>query len=115
MFLLDRQRAIRGADAALREADLPLYADVVVALHRLQSAVDQLAEQWGKTPPNIQAQRAMHHALEAKEQIACFQQSPVAYERMRQQAEIELRRVLSVAKRQPPPASEPDDPFDFDF
>lgn len=101
MSLLDRQRAIRGADAALREADLPLYADVVVALHRLQHAVDQLAEQWGKTPPNAQAQRVMHYALEAKELIGCFQENPVTYEKMRRQAQQEARRVIDFARQLP--------------
>ena len=114
MSLLDRQQAIRSADAALREADLPLYADVVVALHRLQDAVDKLQQQSGRNPISPQMKAVLHYATDAKELVACFQHSPADYERMRKHAEIEVRRALSFAKHQPPPqASEPDHPFDF--
>ena len=113
MSLLDRQRAIRSADAALREADLPLYADVVVALHRLQAAVEKLHDPNSRKPISPQLKCVLHYATDAKELVECFQHSPVDYERMRKQAEIELRRALAFAKHQPPASSEPDDPFDF--
>ena len=106
MFLLDRQYeyAIRGADAALREADLPLYADVVVALHRLQHVVDKLSAQWGEKPPNAQARRVMHYALEAKELLACFQVNPVIYETFRRNAERAMNDTLNFVRQLPPVA-----------
>lgn len=60
---LHRQRAIRGADAAVREADRPPYAEVVAALHRLQAAVERMARNWGKTPTSDTVARAAPAAL----------------------------------------------------
>ncbi len=118
--LLDRQRAIRGADSALREADLPLYADVVVALHRLQVAVEQMAKGWGNKPPSEPAKRAMHYAIDAKELISCFQENPVAYEKMRRQAQQEMHKLIEFARQfsapQAPPENDgffPIDDIDF--
>ena len=100
MSLLDRQRAIRSADAALREADLPMYADVVVSLHRLIEAVEKLSAEWpGKNPPNVQAKRVMHYALEGKEITSVFLRNPVEYERIRRQARDEMMKLIAIAKK----------------
>lgn len=108
MSILDRQRAIQRADSALREVDLPLYADVVVALHRLQNAVEEQARSWQGRPLNAQARRALHYAAEAKELIACFQESPLAYERRRQQARQQMLQLIEAA-RQTRPGDDIDD------
>ncbi len=115
MSVLDRQRAIRGADAALREADLPLYADVVVALHRLQTAVEQMAKIWGNKPPSEAAKRAMRYAIDARELICCLQENPVNYEKMRRQAQQTTQELIEFARR-PPKADDgfyPIDDIDF--
>ena len=120
MSLLQRQQSIRSADAALREVDLPLYADVVVSLHRLVTAVEKLSAQWpGEKPPNVQAQRVMHYAVEAKDLIACFQHKPVDYERMRDQARRETSAIIAFARKSAADPSRPDDDIphidDIDF
>ena len=113
MSLIERQRAIRGADTALREADLPLYADVVTALYRLHCAVEAMAKSWGKKPPNDAAQHALRYAIDARELICCFQTNPVNYEKMRRQAEQEMHKLIELAKQPPPPGFFPVDDIDF--
>ena len=110
MSLIERQQAIRSADAALREADLPMYADVVVSLHRLIEAVDKLSAQWpGKKAPNVQAQRVMHYALEGKEITRVFQRNPVEHEKLRRHARQEMTRLIEFTKKL---ASSPGRPAD---
>ena len=115
MSLIERQRAIRGADMALREADLPLYADVVTALYRLHVAVEQMAKGWGNKPPSEAAERAKRYAIDARELICCFQTNPVDYEKMRRQAEQETHKLIELAKK-PPTAGNGFSPIDdIDF
>ena len=116
MSLIERQRAIRSADAALREADLPPYADVVTALYRLHCAVEAMSKGWGKKPPGDAAQHALRYAIDAKELIACFQTNPVEYEKMLRQAEQEMQKLIELARKPPPKAGNgffPIDDIDF--
>jgi hypothetical protein len=91
--LLERQRAIREADAALRQADLPMYADVVVSLNKIIDAVEGfLSKHPAQDDP---ARRLSYQAEQAKDLIACFQQNPVTYARLKQEAQDMTDQLLA--------------------